>query len=245
MIIDVHTHYMRASNLDKDPLASLLDTESRLGVSTIFLMPFKAIYREEVFRDNMRVLKAAKKYPRKIVPFVTVDPWDGEKAVQALKRFIAMGAKGLKLHPLTQGLPAHSELYYPLIEIAEKERILITFHTGTPIYSQPLQILEVARTYSRAIFILAHLGLGMLWYDAIRAAKKADNIYVDTAGQRFIPVLRLAVKELGSEKILYGSDAPFLSPEVEMLKILRCNFSKEDLNNILYYNAARLLNNVR
>jgi len=239
LIIDAHTHYMPV--LNSDPLTSLLDAESRLSVSIIFLMPFRALFRKDVYQDNMKVINAAKRYPERIIPFVTVDPWDGEKAVQELKRFIALGAKGLKLHPLTQGLPAHSELYHPLIEVAEREGIIIQFHTGTPVYSQPLQVLELAQTYTKAIFILAHLGLGILWYDAIRAAKKADNIYVDTAGQRFIPVLKLAVKELGSEKIIYGSDAPFLSPEVELRKILKCNLPKKDLDNILYCNAARLL----
>jgi len=240
MIIDAHTHYMHFSK--QDSVSSLLDIESKLGVSVIFLMPFRALFRKEVILDNIRILNAAKKYPGKIIPFVTVDPWDGEEAVRQLKELIALGAKGLKLHPLTQGLPAHSEIYHPLVEVAEKENIIVQFHTGTPVYSQPLQVLELAQTYTKAIFILAHLGLGILWYDAIRAVKRADNVYVDTAGQRFIPVIRLAVKELGSERVIYGSDAPFLSPEIELKKILRSGLPREDIDNILYNNVARLLN---
>jgi predicted TIM-barrel fold metal-dependent hydrolase len=234
MVIDVHTHLM-------DSVESLLDTAQKFGITKIFLMPYKAIYRTEVMLDNLQVINAYKKYPDKIVPFVTVDPWMKEEGVKQLKELILLGAKGLKLHPLTQGLPAHSELYHPLIEIAEKYRIIVQFHTGSPIYSQPLQVLELALTYTKTKFILAHMGLGMLWLDAIRATKRADNIYLDTAGQRFIPVIKYAIKELSSERILFGSDAPFLSLEVELRKILRLLLPEKDLENILYNNALKLL----
>jgi len=234
MIIDVHTHLMGS-------VESLLDTELRLGISKIFLMPYRALFRKEIMPDNLQVISAAKKYPDKIIPFVTIDPWQQEEAEKQLKELISLGAKGLKLHPLTQGLPAHSELYHTLIEVAEKHDIIVQFHTGSPIYSQPLQILELALTYTKTKFILAHMGLGMLWQDAIRAAKRAENIYLDTAGQRFIPVIKYAVKELGSERILFGSDAPFLSPEIELKKIYRLSLSKRDLENILCNNASTLL----
>jgi len=243
MIIDVHTHYMYTSECD--PIDALLRDANTLGITTIFLMPYRALFRKDIRQDNLQILEVAKKNPGRIVPFVTVDPWDGERAVQELKEYITLGAKGLKLHPLTQGLPAHSELYHPLLDVAEKERIIVLFHTGTPVYSQPLQVLELAQIYTKIPFILAHLGLGILWWDAIRAVKRADNVYVDTAGQRLIPVIRLAVRELGSEKILFGSDAPFLSLEVELKKILECGLSRDDINNILYYNALKIINIVR
>ena len=89
------------------------------------------------------------------------------------------------------------------------------------------------------------MGLGKLWYDAIRAAKKADNIYLDTAGQRYIPVIRLAVKEIGSTKILFGSDMPFLSPEIELEKIFQCRFPQNILEDILYKNALLLIKSMR
>ncbi|MEM1694527.1 MAG: amidohydrolase family protein [Ignisphaera sp.] len=241
-IVDVHVHYMKSDGIE--PREFLLRKAGDIGIDIMFLLPYEAIYRRNVLEDSLRVIKMFKSYPNRVVPFVSVDPWD-ERCREQLELFIAMGAKGLKIHPLTQGIPAHSELLYPLIELAERNRLLVLVHTGSPIYSQPLQVLELALTFTHTFFILAHMGLGILWYDSIRAAKRADNIYLDTAGQRFLPVIEYAVRELGSERILFGSDMPFLSIEVELEKIRHLRVSEHDKENILYRNAKYLLSKIR
>jgi predicted TIM-barrel fold metal-dependent hydrolase len=55
-------------------------------------------------RSNNYIISRAQsmEYGSRLVPFCRVDPNDGEKAVDELKRCISYGARGLKLHPLSE-----------------------------------------------------------------------------------------------------------------------------------------------
>src|SRR5262249_39194861 len=45
------------------------------------------------------------------------------------------------------------------------------------------------------------------------------NVYTDTSGVRRFDILRQAVRRAGPDKILFGSDGPWLHPGLELRKI--------------------------
>ncbi len=55
-------------------------------------------------KSNNYILTRAQtfEYGSRLVPFCRVDPTDGEKAIEEIKRCIDYGARGLKLHPLSE-----------------------------------------------------------------------------------------------------------------------------------------------
>ena len=81
-------------------------------------------------------------------------------------------------------------------------------------------------------FILAHLGSFSDDWRAqlalIDLVTRHPNIYTDTSGVRRFDLLEQAVRRAGPEKVLFGSDGPWLHPGVEMTKVLALGLDRED-----------------
>ena len=109
-------------------------------------------------------------------------------------------------------------------------------------FSVPGRIVQVAKRHPEARVILGHSGGeydGIL--EAISIARSFPHIYLDTASSRLYPgVIEEMVRGVGAEKVLYGSDMPFLNPVTQIAKVVYSNIPVSDKKNILGLNAARL-----
>lgn len=150
------------------------------------------------------------------------------------------------------------------------------------------EIKAIGKKYPNIKIILAHAGRSYCYSDikdSIEYLKEVKNLYVDTAMINSFPVNKVLIEELGSERILYGSDLPIaifkgknidinnrhyfvtnthkawsLSSEemrldsftffiYEIIRAIRVaakslNLSKEDIDNIFYLNAKRLIEDI-
>ena len=73
------------------------------------------------------------------------------------------------------------------------------------------EIKAIGRKYPNIKIILAHAGRSYCYSDikdSIEYLKEVKNLYVDTAMINSFPVNKVLIEELGSERILYGSDLP-------------------------------------
>ena len=104
----------------------------------------------------------------------------------------------------------------------------------------------IAGEYPGITFVMAHLGCyqsrDVTWhYQAIDIARRYPNVYLETSAvvaQRF---LELAIKELGPEKILFGSDGPENDSRLELFKIRLLKLAPDAEAKVLGGNAQRLL----
>ena len=71
------------------------------------------------------------------------------------------------------------------------------------------------------------------------------NVFADTAGVRRFDYIVQAVRRAGPHKILFGSDGPWLHPEVELHKIRMLKLSPSDERLVLGGNMQRLLGPIR
>ena len=73
------------------------------------------------------------------------------------------------------------------------------------------EIVEIAHSYPHLKLILAHAGRSYCVYDiidSIAEIKDLKNVFVDTAMINNWEVIEILLKDLGSERIIYGSDFP-------------------------------------
>lgn len=73
------------------------------------------------------------------------------------------------------------------------------------------EIKTIGKRYPKIKIILAHAGRSYCYSDiknSIKYLKDIDNLYIDTAMINNFLVNKVLLEELGSEKILYGSDLP-------------------------------------
>jgi len=154
-----------------------------------------------------------------------------------------MGMYGIKLHSWRDGYEIGSRpLVGPVFEGARKYKVPILIHTGEYLPS-PTVAADIASEYPEVQVILAHMGYWHWWEDAIIAAKRYENIFLDMAAVvGWMHPLNVAIKRLGAEKILFGSDYPYqpLEKEVEIItKYVEATVVEKKL--ILAGNLKRIL----
>jgi len=107
----------------------------------------------------------------------------------------------------------------------------------------------LAPQYPEVDFIIPHLGsFSGDWrahQQVIDQMTRYANVYGDTSGVYRFDYLVQAVQRAGPEKLLFGSDGPWLHPEAELHKVrlLRLPPAAEAL--VLGGNIARLMRKVR
>lgn len=100
-----------------------------------------------------------------------------------------------------------------VLEVAQNKNIPIILHLPLKISSCIGQILTLIACFPKLKICLAHIGLEEIVTNSLTQALKSvsqfSNVYFDTALVQSSDVIREAVKIVGPEKVMYGSDAPF------------------------------------
>lgn len=162
----------------------------------------------------------------------------------------SLGLKGIKLHPEYQQFTLNDPKMMRVYDYALSRGLAILFHAGydpaypPPIHSTPTMFREVVRSMRGGVIIAGHLG-GRRQTSEVLDVLVGEDIYLDTSAgfdyysvDEFLSVLRAH----GSDKILFGSDAPWTRADKEIEAIRSLPISLEDIDNILYLNAKRILN---
>jgi predicted TIM-barrel fold metal-dependent hydrolase len=80
------------------------------------------------------------------------------------------------------------------------------------------------------------------WNRAIMAAKTYPNLYLETASSTIdAGFLETCVRELGPEKIVFGTDIPLLDPYFQLSKVRDTTVAGDGLKKILGENILRLM----
>ncbi|HPT62580.1 MAG TPA: amidohydrolase family protein [Bacillota bacterium] len=240
-IFDVHSHIGATPYLRQD-IKNLLEEMDASEVEKSAICPMGAhiVCRNAEGNDFIGSIVAA--HPDRFVGFATVNPWFEDDAIRELQRSVAKwNLSGLKLHPPMQGFQANDKIVFPVIEEAIRLGLPIYIHSGTPVSSLPLQILELARRYPEGSFILGHLGGGDFFLDVPLAFPAVDNVYVETSLTCHPVFVLQAIESLGSHRVLFGSDSPNSEINTELEKIRGLGLDRETLNQVLWRNAETLL----
>ena len=137
--------------------------------------------------------------------------------------------------------------FYKLVErIAELGGVIMQhtwFKTGgkqSPGESTPSELAELAALYPQQKFLCAHAGGE--WEKGIRAVAESPNILVETSGfDATAGFIEMAVRELGPERIVFGSHLPSRSLGTELGKVIGADISERTKFMILGENYRQLL----
>src|SRR5580765_3740703 len=207
---------------------------------------------------NEEIAEIAAANPDVLIPFASIDPARGAKGVQAAKHLIAdHGVRGFKFHPNSQGFFPNDPKAYPLYEVIETAGLPALFHTGHSgigagvrggggirlKYSDPMHVDDVAVDFPDLKIILAHPSFP--WQEeAISVALHKPNVHIDLSGwspKYFPEILVRYANSLLREKVLFGSDFPFITPDRWLADFAELPIRDEVRPMILKENAIRLL----
>lgn len=149
---------------------------------------------------------------------------------------------GIKLHSLVDGFNPNWPVMDPLYDLAAQLGVALLFHTGHEYQCLPWEIAKAARRHPKATFVMAHMGLHTMTYvdAAIETAERTRNLYVDTAAMPYTFKIAEAIRRIGEDRVMYGSDAPFFAPAMEIEKVKLVGLTDAQLERVFATNALRI-----
>ena len=236
-IIDMHTHYSKWVQFPiwgglADDLVEEMD---RAGVEKAVLAP-QASLTPALVCGNEDVLEAMKKYPDRLLGYACCYPVREDTGLKEIERCMDAGMTGIKMHTAA-GLEYTFEGYAPVWKYADENQIPVLLHTWGDLDRMD----SLFGTYTRAPVILGHAGaVDPAMY--VNYAKKYPNLWLELCLSRSpCGMVEYLVREVGADRILYGSDAPWMPFGHQLGRVLFADISEDDKGKILAENAKRML----
>jgi predicted TIM-barrel fold metal-dependent hydrolase len=256
-VIDTHVHLHHGKASLQEYKAQLAAAKLELGKAGImwFGGPNQALQGdvESIQANNDQIIALAATDP-KLMPIVTVHPYDGDAALTELQRVAKLGVKVLKIHPHTQKFDSADPRVLALVRRAGELHVIVLMDNASILPGNCEKLFNLALQAPKTTFIFAHLGgLNFRFWNILKAARTAenlfgDNIYFDisatvalVADSPIADEFVWTVRNVGVEHVLLGSDFPqyTLAQNVEALEKLKLTDSEKAA--IRHENAQRLL----
>lgn len=206
---------------------------------------------------SARVAKMVAQHPDVLLGFGSVDPHKGAAAVAGVFEAARLGMLGLKFHPPAQRFSPADRMAYPVWEAAAGCGLPVLVHTGYTAmgagapggggvelrFADPMLMDQVAVDFPDLRIILAHPSWP--WQDqALAVARHKPNVYLELSGWSpalFTESLLQAIRGPLSERTLFGTDFPFLTPDKWLGDFEKLDMPEDIARRILHDNAAELL----
>ena len=253
-IWDLHCHlptnYVRGKTLSQQ-MGSMLEIAGRVGIEKIGV--FLKTELSDGPNSDEEVLRALTEHSGRVFGFVWCNLFEVKKSIDNLKRWVGDGPMiGIKLsgHSGICNKPEYDPVFRQAIEL----KAVIYQHTwiklgGDPPYpgggnlpreSRPQDLVEVAARYPDYPMICGHTGGD--WEHGIRAVRGSKNISVGLGGG--YPTrgkVEMAVRELGADRMIWGSDVPGRSFSTQLGKVHGAAISENEKALIFSQNLRRLM----
>ncbi|MEX2542021.1 MAG: amidohydrolase family protein [Trueperaceae bacterium] len=245
-IIDSHTHVdMNEAFGWFDPPESILELMDEAGIAKAVIMTY-ADAPATGKHPLEYIAGAVKQYPDRLIGFARMNPFYGERSSRLLEEALTdLRFKGLKIHQESITAVPYNPAVLELVRVAARHRAPVLFHTGDEAMSLPLQVARCARAAPEATIIMAHCGGYFHADEAIAVAEEYDNLMIDTSAIPYPDKLAEAVRRLGPQRVLFGSDGPGCNPALELRKLELAGLSERDMDLLLWENMASLLDRVK
>ncbi len=243
MIIDSHCHAGKGDGLTGPwdtaaPLQKYLRRASTAGINRTVLFP---AFHSDYAVANREVARIVASRPDRFYGFAFVHPdRDRGRVFTMVKVAVEQyGFRGIKVHRYD------GRITREICEVARAFSLPVLYDVMGEVSVVEL----LSREYPDVIFIIPHLGS---FADDWRAQLalidhlvRHPNVYTDTSGIRRFDLLQEAVRRAGANKVLFGTDGPWLHPAVELVKVRVLGLPQYEEQLILGGNFLRLIAGVR
>lgn len=229
------------------------DLESRskdinIGGFLLFSVATNAHQVEKVNSTIAALVETSRSHGLKTVGFAGIHQdfpdFEGE-----IERSYALGLRGVKIHPDIQGVDINDKRLYPLYEILEAKHMPLYLHMGDNRaqyrFSSADKLVAILKDFPALSVIAAHLGGYKAWDESLPLLAGKNNVMYDTSSALWILTKEKArniIYKLGVENVMYGTDYPVVDPASEFKRFMALDLTDRERENILWNNAARLLN---
>jgi predicted TIM-barrel fold metal-dependent hydrolase len=244
-VIDVHMHLGPYSqfHIAHNDAQGMIEEMDRLGIRQGWVAAHAAI-SADARRGNDESAEAVRAYPGRFQAYVVVDPNYPEEVLPELERRMAQPEFNMiKIHPSLAQYPIDGPNYAPVWDVAEEYACPVLTHAWSgDALCGPEPIRRVMQKHPEVNLLFGHALFPTTFEEAAKVALEFPNLWLDiTSSNQSYRMIEHAVETVGAERILYGSDMPFLGAAGALGRILHAEISDEDKALILGGNAKRLL----
>jgi predicted TIM-barrel fold metal-dependent hydrolase len=194
---------------------------------------------------------------RPITPYLGIDPGllTPEENVAHLREMVENhGARGIKLHPVSQRFAADDPRMHPVYATCVELGAVVLSHTGPARTGEPLgepkAFANVMRAFPNLKLVMAHSG-GATWQQCTEFAREFPQVAFDVCeiiawlGASKAPTPEQfagMIREIGAERFLMGTDFPWYDLDTTFEQLMELPLlSREEKEGIAGANAARFM----
>lgn len=240
LVIDAHGHLgaMCASPCLDSSSDSVVRVMDRIGVDRIYLSGCPGLWGQarcgnDIVRDGMV------RHPERICGYMTVDIGLPTTILPEMQRCLEFGFSGIKIWSMgfRPGLPYDHPHYQAVFDFANVHGLPLLAHT----WGAELDQLEASfQKYDRIQWILAHAGAVEV-EKYVHVAQTYESVYLETCFSRCPKgLIAYLVEHVPLDKIIWGSDQPFLNAAHQIGRVLFSSITPEQKRSILGLNAAQI-----
>ncbi|MCW5647760.1 MAG: amidohydrolase family protein [Sphingopyxis sp.] len=256
-VVDIHVHLWKG----EESLAAYREAAKAAGqvVSGIGAMWFGGPNqaragdpdRIRAGNDGIIALAAAHK---DVIPIATVHPYDGDAALAEVERVAARGVRLLKIHPHTQQFDAADPRVLTLVRRAGEVGLVVLIDNASIVPGDNEKLFNLALAAPKTRFIFAHMGaLQFRFWNLLALARTAENLFGDNvyfdisasvviaAGSPIEEEFIWTMRNVGTDKLLLGSDYPQFSLAKTLDAFARLDLTDAERAQIRDGNARKLL----
>jgi uncharacterized protein len=241
MIVDGHVHIGKSTrlqiNVDGQMLVRIADA---LNVDKICCTDLTALFYD-MHEGNRLLYAEMQKFPDRILGYASLHSTRfGQEGLDEIRRCRHdYGMRGLKIYS-TPEMSIAEPAMIPILETCAELKMPVLAHTT------PAECDYLMSYVPEATFIMAHAGGQPYahgdWNRAIMVAKKHPNLYLDTACSTVdSSFVETCMREVGADRIIFGTDIPLLDPWPQMAKVAETRLSQEDRALLMGGNILRLM----
>ncbi|MGB8481295.1 MAG: amidohydrolase family protein [Acidobacteriaceae bacterium] len=250
-IWDGHSHLgSLPGNTPEERMAVLVRHMDRLGIERLILSQGYEEYinhatPDQIRIENDRVMRAVEHFPDRAYGSLYLNPENGKFCLEEFDRCVRNGPM-VCIGEIQTDVLCSSAALDPIVEQAISMNVPVLQHTwiktwaNQPGESTPYDVVELAERHPNANIICGHTG--GTWELGIRIIRATKNVYADLAGSDPTSgFTEMAVRELGAERVIYGSDVGGRSFASQVAKVVGAEISDAEKKLILGGNMRRLL----
>ncbi|MBM7044781.1 MULTISPECIES: amidohydrolase family protein [Rhizobium] len=252
-IIDAHSHIGRTMTngvgQDVDTWLAAMDAA---GIAQSIISVAAGGLQAEGLADTRRandvIAKAVREHPERFpIGLASIEVRHGEAGLAEVRRAMTeIGLSGLVFHTTFEGFGVDSPLFDSILTALGLGPALILMHSTPDGRANPTAIATVAKRFPQIHFLLGHpVFTEEQRRQCVKAIQENANLSLDLAYQADPATTEFFVREVGADRVLYGSDAPYFEPARVITSIETAKITDADKEQIFSGNAERLIKSLR
>ncbi len=202
----------------------------------------KAQTPDDYHQGNREVAKYVDRYKGRFRGSCVITPFRIDEALREIEEchkqygFVWLGEFCNYMTNYRYDTPEWTEV----MKLATKLNLVIQIHANTK------EMEYLAENFPEATIVFPHLGGNREdIFARISIVAKHKNTHIDLSGSGIerVGILERAVKEIGADRVLYGSDFTINEPSAVIVRVKNAFLTADEREQILYRNVERLLAN--